>query len=464
MHRNPHQRIKVKVIDLLMATLAHLTENDQLFKITYRTLAKLAEELVQRDYYVRKIRWIRELFDQDHPSVRLAKRFLRYPNPHHRKTIIQSFILNEMLLGTNKRKAFAQTPGGFYPPGMIVISPTMRCNLNCSGCYAGSYAKNELSLETINRVLDEAKEMGTYFITVSGGEPFFREDIFEVFRRHKDVAFLVFTHGGLIDEKMAKRIIAVGNVAPAISIEGFREHTDRRRGTGHFDKVMGAMDMLREAGVIFGYSATQTRENSDVITSDAFVDMLRDKGCLLGFHFMYVPVGRDPDLNLMPTPAQRDQFRASLSRWRNTRDILFLDFWNDGPVIGGCMSGARKYCHINAQGDVEPCVFCHFATHNIHRCSLKEALNSPLFQAIREQQPFHDNLLRACMLVDKPEVGREMALTHGAYFTHQGAEAIFTRLASDIDHFADGYQPYADCAWEQHFLPARQTPTTGNAS
>ena len=457
MHGNSNCRVKVMAIDLLIAMLARLTENDRLFKITYRMLAKLAEEVAQKDYYVRKIRWIRELFDQDHPSSRIAKRLLRYPNPHHRKTIIQSFILNEMLLGTNKRKAYAQSPGGFYPPGMIVISPTMQCNLRCAGCYAGSYSKDEQSLDTINRVLDEAKEMGTYFITVSGGEPFFRKDIFEVFRRHNDVAFLVFTHGGLIDEKMAEKIIEVGNIAPAISIEGFREHTDRRRGTGHFDRVMRAMDMLREAGVIFGYSVTQTRENSDVITSDAFVDMLRDKGCLLGFHFMYVPVGRDPDLNLMPTPAQRDHFRASLSHWRNTRDILFLDFWNDGPAIGGCMSGARKYCHINARGDVEPCVFCHFATHNIHRSSLKEALNSPLFQAIRAQQPFHDNLLRACMLVDKPAVGREMALTTGAYFTHEGAEAIFTRLADDIDRFADGYRTYADCAWEQHYLPGRRT-------
>jgi MoaA/NifB/PqqE/SkfB family radical SAM enzyme len=450
MQGSHNQRMKVMAIDLLMATLAHLTENDKLFKITYRMLAKLAAEVAQKDYYVRKIRWIRELFDQDHPSSQLAKRFLRYPNPHHRKTIIRSFILNEMLLGTNQRKAFAQTPGGFYPPGMIVISPTMRCNLRCAGCYAGSYSKDELSLDTINRVLDEAKAMGTYFITVSGGEPFFHKDIFEVFRRHSDVAFLVFTHGGLIDEKMAEKIIAVGNVAPAISIEGFREHTDRRRGAGHFDRVMRAMDMLREAGVIFGYSVTQTRENSDVVTSDAFVDFLRDKGCLLGFQFMYVPVGRDPDFNMMPTPAQRDQYRASLSRWRNTRDILFLDFWNDGPVVGGCMAGARKYCHINSRGDVEPCVFCHFATHNIHRSSLQEALNSPLFQAIRAQQPFHDNLLRVCMLVDKPSIGREMALSTGAYFTHEGAETIFTRLADDVDRFADDYRSFADGVWNQH--------------
>ena len=449
-----HLRLQVFAIDRLMAGLAHLTYHDRLFRFTYRAVAKLAERLAKKDYYVRKIRWIRDLFDRDHPSINIARRFLRHPNPHHRKTIIRSFFLNEMLVGTNRRKAY-QDANGFYPPGMIVISPTMRCDLHCAGCYAGSYPKSELSLDTIHRVLDEAKEMGTHFITVSGGEPFYRKDLFEVFKRHNDVAFLVFTHGGLIDERMAERIVSVGNVVPAISIEGYREETDRRRGKGHFDRIMRAMDLLREAGVIFGYSATQTRLNSDVVTSDAFVRFLRDKGCLLGFYFMYVPVGRDPDVHLMPTPEQRDQLRDGLRRWRDSTDVVFLDFWNDGPVIGGCMAGGRKYCHINARGDVEPCVFCHFATHNIHNSSLKDAVNSPLFQALRQKQPYHDNLLRACMLVDKPSVGRELALSSGTYFTHEGADAIFCGLSDDIDTFSEEYGAYADRAWVEHFSPKR---------
>jgi uncharacterized Fe-S cluster-containing radical SAM superfamily protein len=267
----------------LMAGLAHFTHHERLFRCTYRIIARLAERLAKKDYYVEKIRWIRSLFDEDHPSAGIARRFLRYPNPHHRKTIIKSFFLNEMLVGTNKRKAY-QEANGFYPPGMIVISPTMRCNLHCAGCYAGRYAKSEQSVETIDRVLNEAKEMGTHFITGSGGEPFYRDDLFEVFRRHTDVAFLVFTHGGLIDERMAERIVSVGNVVPAISIEGYREETDRRRGAGHFDRIMWAMDMLHDAGVIFGYSVTQTRLKSDIVTSGAFVRFLREKGCLLGFY------------------------------------------------------------------------------------------------------------------------------------------------------------------------------------
>ncbi|WP_243689068.1 radical SAM protein [Geotalea toluenoxydans] len=72
----------------------------------------------------------------------------------------------------------------------------MKCNLSCYGCYAGDYQKSlELSLEEIDSVLTQMKEMGVYFAVISGGEPFFKDDIFEIFRKHSDMAFLVFTHG-----------------------------------------------------------------------------------------------------------------------------------------------------------------------------------------------------------------------------------------------------------------------------
>jgi MoaA/NifB/PqqE/SkfB family radical SAM enzyme len=169
----------------------------------------------------------------------------------------------------------------------------------------------------------------------------------------------------------------------------------------------------------------------------------------LGWYFMYVPVGRQPQVQLMPSPRQRDELRTWIAEVRSHRPILVADFWNDGPVVGGCISGGRKYFHINARGDVEPCVFCHFATHNIREASLKTALNAPLFRTLRQEQPFHENLLRPCMLVDKPELGRRLALECGAYFTHPGAETIFTELAGDMDRFAAAYAPLADKAWQE---------------
>jgi MoaA/NifB/PqqE/SkfB family radical SAM enzyme len=440
-------------INLLLAALAR-TRDEKKFRWTYTQVARLAVLLAKKDYYVDRINWIKDLFDRDHPALEVTRKILTRTNPHHRKTIIQTFVINQLLVGTNRRKAFAEQDGGFYPPGFLVISPTMRCNLRCFGCYAGSYEREaELSLDTIHRVLEEAKEMGIHFCVVSGGEPFFKEDLFEVFERHADMIFHVYTHGGLITRKLAERIARCGNIIPAISIEGFREDTDRRRGPGHFERVVRAMRYLKEAGIIFGFSATQTRENHGVITSRAFIDFLIDQGCLLGWYFMYVPVGREPQVQLMPSPQQRDALRAWIEEVRSSRPILVADFWNDGPVVGGCISGGRKYFHINARGDVEPCVFCHFATHNIKEASLKTALNSPLFRALRVEQPFHENLLRPCLLVDRPELGRRLALETGAYFTHPGADTIFTELAGDMDRFAEAYAPLADQAWRELCRP-----------
>jgi MoaA/NifB/PqqE/SkfB family radical SAM enzyme len=124
----------------------------------------------------------------------------------------------------------------------------MRCNLNCYGCYAGDYKKSlELSLDEIDSVLNQMKEMGVYFAVISGGEPFYMAGIFEIFKKHSDMAFLAFTHGGLIDEQMVEKLIEVGNVMPAFSLEGYEKETDERRGRAWAISIKSchAMDLLR---------------------------------------------------------------------------------------------------------------------------------------------------------------------------------------------------------------------------
>jgi MoaA/NifB/PqqE/SkfB family radical SAM enzyme len=437
-----------KIISLLLS-LAGNSSNENLVRMTY-----LMELLPKKDYYRERIRWIRQLIRENHPSIEFPRRILRDLHPNQRDKWISNLAVNHLLSGTNKRKAWLDREG-YYPPSTVVISPTMRCNLSCYGCYAGDYDKTlELSREEIDSVLMQMKEMGVYFAVISGGEPFFKEDIFDIFRKHSDMAFLVFTHGGLIDERMVERLIEVGNVMPAFSLEGYERETDERRGPGHFRKVMRAMDLLREAGLSFCGSFTQTSRNTDIITSADYIDLLVEKGCSAIWLFSYVPVGREPDLSLMPTPEQRDLMRRTTIEFRATKPMIIVDFWNDGPIISGCIAGGRKYFHINANGDIEPCVFCHFAVDNIRRTSLKEALRSPLFRMIRERQGEHDNLLRPCMLIDHPELGREIFSTEGVYPTHQGAEEIFTGLAGEMDGYASRYGEIADPAWEKEFRGA----------
>jgi MoaA/NifB/PqqE/SkfB family radical SAM enzyme len=411
-------------------------------------LTNLAEKIPQKESYQEKIRWIRTLFETNHPGLAIARRVLNETHPHHRKKIISNFIINQLLVGTNHRKAF-EAEKGFYPPDTMILSPTMRCNLNCYGCYSGSYPQEDLPFEVIDRVVGECKEMGIYLVLMTGGEPFLRKDLFDLFEKHPDTIFHIYTNGSLIDEGMVERFVELGNVVPAISLEGLREETDRRRGKGQFDRIAEVMDWLKQAGIFFAVSTTQTSKNTDVLTSDEFIDFLIEKGSILLWNFHYIPIGRAPDFSLMATPEQRNRIRERFAYFRATKPILMVDFWNDGCLTQGCIAGGKKYFHVNARGDVEPCVFCHFASDNIKEKSLVEALNSPLFREIRSKQPFSENYFRNCPLIDHPEQGREFALKHAKYFTHEGAENLFTDYAQAIDTYAKAYGEIADAAWKE---------------
>ena len=441
-----YQRVRQYSVEKFTASSLSLLANaskGNLIRLSY-----LAEKIPQKESYREKIRWIRTLFETDHPGLTIARRVLRETNPHHRKKLISNFIVNQLLVGTNRRKAF-ETEKGFYPPDTMLVSPTMRCNLNCYGCYAGAYSQEDLPYEVMDRLVGECKEMGIHLVIMTGGEPFLRKDLFDLFEKHEDTLFQIYTNGSLIDEQMIRRFVALGNVVPAISLEGLKEETDGRRGKGQFDRIVKVMEWLKQAGIFFAVSTTQTSQNADVITSDAFIDFLVEKGCILLWNFHYVPVGRNPDLALMATPEQRNRMRERLAYFRATKPMLFVDFWNDGCLTQGCIAAGRKYFHVNANGDIEPCVFCHFASDNVKEKSLAEALNSPLFREIRSRQPFSENLFRPCLLIDHPEQGREIALQHAKYFTHEGAEHLFTDFAQTISAYARAYGEIAEAAWEE---------------
>ncbi len=441
-----YQRAKRYSIEKFTANALSLlasTSAENLIRLTY-----LAEKIPKKESYREKIRWIRTLFQSNHLGLAIAKRVLSETHPHHRKKLISNFIVNQLLVGTNRRKAF-EAEKGFYPPDAMLISPTMRCNLNCYGCYSGVYSQEELPYEVLDRLMGECKEMGIHLVMMTGGEPFLRKDLFDLFEKHDDMMFQVYTNATLIDEKMIDRFAALGNVAPAISLEGLREETDGRRGKGQFDRIVKVMDGLRKAGIFFAVSTTQTSRNHEVLTSDAFVDFLVEKGCILLWNFHYVPIGREPDLSLMVTPEQRSRARERLAHFRATKPMLFVDFWNDGCLTQGCIAAGRKYFHVNARGDVEPCIFCHFASDNIKEKSLTEALNSPLFREMRSCQPFSENLFRACPLIDHPQKGREFALQHAKYFTHEGAEQLFTDFAPAMDRYSEAYGKIAEDAWKE---------------
>lgn len=390
---------------------------------------------------------VQDMLLKNHPSIPLVRKAMHDLSVNSKRMIIRNFFINSIFTGISKRYEY-ERQHGFLPPYFFVLSPTMHCNLRCYGCYAFKYSRDALSFAEVDRILRQAKEMGIYFVTISGGEPFVRKDLLRIFACHHDMFFQVYTNGTLINADVARQLTRLGNVALAISVEGFEEHTDERRGEGTYRRVMQSMAQLRRQGVLFGFSSVPTQRNHEVLCSDEFIDAMVASGCYFGWFFQYIPVGKDPDLSLMMTPRQRHQFRQDLARVRSKKPIFLADFWNDGLYVDGCMAGGQTYFHINNEGYVEPCVFIHMAVDNIKEKSLGEVLNSEFFKYIRKQHPVTDNHLRPCMIIDEPKVLRDVYQRFNPIPTHEGAESIVTSLntISHLDWYSQTYKQLADAA------------------
>ncbi|MBW6463131.1 MAG: radical SAM protein [Firmicutes bacterium] len=371
-------------------------------------------------------------------------------HPNVKQRLFYNFLINFMLFGTQKQVQMSQKHG-INVPYTFLVDPTSACNLACEGCWAGRYAKkNSLSFERMDHLFSEAKELGIYWVVLSGGEPFVYPRLFELASIHNDMAFMVYTNGTLIDEEVANKIVEVGNLSPAISLEGWRERTDARRGVGTFDKVMGSMDLLKERGTVFGVSITVTKDNVMEVTSDDFIDFLVGKGVSYGWLFHYIPIGQDPDPDLMVTPEQRAYLAERIPYIRTNKPIMLADFWNDGEKSGGCIAGGRRYFHINAAGDAEPCAFVHFAVDNIKDKTLLEVLRSPLFATFQTHQPFCENHLRPCPIIDNPDALRAIVAESGAHPTHPGAETVLEGFVADsLDQKAKNWSAVCNAIWEK---------------
>lgn len=338
----------------------------------------------------------------------------------------------------------------------IVIDVTNRCNLKCPGCWAGNCSEQEdISIELLDRILEEAKELGVYIIAIAGGEPFIREDLMDFFARHDDMLFIVYTNGTCITEEVAKRINEIGNVAPMISVEGFKEDTNKRRGRGIYNRISKTMEWLKNYGVLFGFSAMATKENSEILGSDEFIDHYIEKGCKFGWIFQYIPIGRCPDVSVMATPVQRIKLRKDVERLRETKPIFIVDFWNDGHYIGGCLAGGKHYLHITNNGNVEPCVFAHFYVDNIKNKSLKEVLQSGFFAGIREAQAFsaNKNLLSPCMIIDHPRILRDIVKKFKAKASHDDDMRLINdmKIVRHLDKYSNHVNQLTGLEWDKEY-------------
>jgi MoaA/NifB/PqqE/SkfB family radical SAM enzyme len=365
--------------------------------------------------------------------------------PEVQRKLAVNMMYNSVYVGEEVRVKYREKYGE-EPPFFFVVSPSMSCNLRCTGCYAWKYRdQGELSAaEVIDLVEQGKRDFGTYFVVLSGGEPTLWPGLTELLEHHSDVFFQLYTHGMSFDEALCAKFAKLGNAYPAISIEGDEASTDARRGPGAYRKITDAMRRLHDHGVPFGFSVTHTRLNHAAITSDEFGAKMAELGATFGWVFQYIPIGREPNMELVPTAEQRVQRFDAVDRFRTKHPYVLFDFWNDGEATCGCIAWGKRYFHVNSAGNVEPCVFVHFAKDNIREKKLIDIIQGPVFKDARSMMPFDSDYRLPCSFIDNVDVLPALVKKHGMFPTHDGAETIIGELAPAIRANAQAYRKILD--------------------
>jgi len=271
---------------------------------------------------------------------------------------------------------------GIAVPKVMIISPTMRCNLSCVGCYSKKYSReDELALEELDRVITESERLGIFFFIISGGEPFLKEGLFDVLKNHRSSFFWIFSNGTLFNKELAAEVKEKFTGFLIFSLEGFEDETDFWRGKGTYKKVAKAMEYARGEGIPFGFSVTPTKLNIDALTGGEFLDKMINRGCTIGIFSHYNHSANVPDV-FSCDQKDRESLKSLLKKSKEEKKIFLIDTRYMEELGGGCCGG-NEILHINSQGYVTPCPLLNITADSIREKSLKDILSSELFSGIR---------------------------------------------------------------------------------
>ena len=387
------------------------------------------------------------------------------------KTLVTNALLKDRETLADIRKKYGEVPS------FIVLSPTGKCNLKCTGCYAAVGGKdfNTLSYDVVDKIVGEAHSWGNRFMTISGGEPLLYNDngktLLDIWKKYDDMFFLFYTNSTLITPEIAKKLAQLGNVTPAISVEGFEKETDARRGKGTFKKILSAFKNLRAVGVPFGISVTATRKNADILMTDKFYDFyFQNQGATYMWQFQLMPIGRGKScIELTITPEQRMKLYRKWEHLLVKKRYCIADFWNSGVLSDGCVAYGRDggYLYINWDGNIMPCVFVPYYVDNAIDLykkgkTLIAALHSKFFERGRKWQKEYalshtknpDNWLMPCSIRDHYDNWRKNIATPDIKPENKdAAEALKSKgYKAHLDAFDRKLSRMSSKIWKKEYL------------
>jgi len=339
---------------------------------------------------------------------------------------IPGFMRLARTIGHSRRTRARALAEGLRVPPFLVLSVTSRCNLRCAGCYAGAVgtvtskpARTGLALADWERVVEDAIGLGVMAFLIAGGEPFLVPGIAELFERHPDRLFLVFTNGTTIGDCDFNTLKNCSNTVVIVSIEGDREMTDLRRGLGVFEKATGCLDRLAQAGILTGIAVTVSAANIHYWTNSENIDALIARSGPLAMFIEEIPAAGCEN-TLQASAEERARFRETVVEYRDRASggAFIIHSPGDEEALGGCVSAGVGFAHVNPNGDMTACPVSALATHNLRQSSLREALASPLFSLIRENRHLLETEGHPCGLSAHAAELEEMAARVGAYRTN----------------------------------------------
>ena len=403
-----------------------------------------------------------------------------YISSHILEKMTEVFVENTLYGSDNQEQVRARFLEKYHydAPYFITLSPTQECNLRCTGCYASSdcHTSPTLPYEVVDRIVGEVHDLlGSRFIVISGGEPFIYKSegktLLDIFKKYNDIFFMIYTNGTLITSEMAAQFAELGNVSPAISVEGYETETNERRGEGVFAKILSACENLKKSGVPFGISVTSTSKNINTLLTDEFYDFYFEKiGATYMWQFQFMPIGRGKEaFSLMISPEQRVALYRKWEIQLKDKKHPIADFWNSGVLTYGCVAygGNKGYIYIDWNGNVMPCVFVPYYKDNIMELykngkTIVDALNSDFMTNGRQWQNDYavndlmnpGNLLMPCSIRDHYDNFRKNIIPIDAAGENEEADSILNEpeYYKTLTDYDNQLAELTDKIWDREFL------------
>ncbi|MES2570260.1 MAG: radical SAM protein [Verrucomicrobiota bacterium] len=342
----------------------------------------------------------------------LAARIVRTTDPRLLAKFMWNFGFKGMLSVERFKRGIKR--GEYFPP-FLYLSILNSCNLRCQGCWVDVEAeRTEIDLETLNRTITDAKAHGNSFFGILGGEPFMHPGLLDLLAAHPDCYFQVFTNGQFITEKIAKRLRQIGNATPLVSIEGREIVSDERRGKKEvFARTLRGLENCLKERLLTGVATSVCQTNIDDLCTEGWLRELVARGVHYAWFHTYRPVGpkMNPDLALRPDQLVR--VRRFVVEMRAKVPIGIIDAYYDGKGQALCPMSTGISHHVNPRGDIEPCPIIQFAVENIRdeRGIVATMRDSAFLKDFREVSA---NQTRGCVVMERPDLVKELVLKHGA--------------------------------------------------